>query len=107
MITKQMHELINKRKNTNGNMSWLIEEIWKQELEVLTISLNETINYLNNAPKEEIEWNSEIWEELSAFWKSKELVEVMKGLMRKFPELKQSIECDVKYAEEALQNYGK
>lgn len=102
-----MRTLINKRKNINENMYWLIEEIWKQELEVMTVSLDDTLQYLNNAPKEEIALNCEVWEELSLFWKSKELVETMKNLLIKFPDIKSTIECDVQYAEDALNNYGK
>ena len=69
MIKKQMKKLIEKRKIICAQDDDETKRYWKLELEVLEVSLEYTIKYIETASEEEVYWCSEVWEDLSAFWK--------------------------------------
>ncbi|MCR4661945.1 MAG: hypothetical protein K5765_08135 [Clostridia bacterium] len=102
MINTQMRDLINSRKALDPNYGEGIQAYWDKELEVLKVSLEETINYINTAPKEEICFCSEIWEDLSEYWQSKELINAMENCKKRLPEIADDISVDIEYAKKAL-----
>jgi len=106
MINKQMSLLIEKRKNIDPQNEYLIQKCWNEELDVLKVSLNNTINYLNQAPEEEILWVSEIFDDLVEFFKSKLLLDTYRAIQTKYPNISKDIEIDIRYAEEILKNVG-
>lgn len=102
MINNQMKELINSLKNADMNDHILIHDLWDKEIEVLSFSLDETINYLNAASEEDIYWCSEVWDDISRHFKSKELIDVMIKCKDKYPNIAKDLEIDIKYAIEAM-----
>ncbi len=106
MINKQMKELIGKRKLVHPQDDESTKYYWKLELEVMEVSLEATIEYINNASEEEIYWCSETWEDLSSFWKSQPLIEAMENCQKKYPNISKDIQVDIDFAKKAL-NYDK
>lgn len=106
MIHKQMKELIEKRKLVEPQDDEGTEYYWKLELEVLEVSLEATIEYINTASEDEIYWCAEVWEDLSAFWKSQQLIETMKNCQKRYPNIAKNIQVDIDFANKAL-NYDK
>ena len=101
-----MKELIEKRKLVDAQDSEGTDYYWKLELEVLEVSLDETIEYINTAPEDEISWCAEVWEDLSSFWKSQKLIDAMENCQKRFPNIAKDIQVDINFAKEAL-NYDK
>ncbi len=106
MIHKQMKELIEKRKLIHPQDDEGTEYYWKLELEVLEVSLEATIEYINTASEDEIYWCAEVWEDLSAFWKSQQLIETMENCQKRYPNIAKKIQVDIDFAKKAL-NYDK
>ncbi len=106
MINKQMKELIKKRKLIEPQDADGTEFYWKLELEVLEVSLEATIEYINNASEDEIYWCAEVWEELSLFWKSQQLIDTMEKCLKRCPNIAKDIQVDIDFAKKAL-NYDK
>lgn len=106
MIHKQMKELIEKRKLVEPQDGEGTDYYWKLELEVLEVSLETTIEYINIASEDEIYWCSEVWEDLSTFWKSQQLIEAMENCQKRYPNIAKKIQVDIDFAKKAL-NYDK
>ena len=106
MIHKQMKELIEKRKLVEPQDGEGTDYYWKLELEVLEVSLETTIEYINTASEDEIYWCSEVWEDLSTFWKSQQLIEAMENCQKRYPNIAKKIQVDIDFAKKAL-NYDK
>lgn len=104
MINNQMKELIEKLKTLDMHDNISIQKIWNKEIEVLSFSLDDTINYLSSASEEEIYWCSNVWDDISRIFKSEKLIETMKNCKEKYPNIANSLEVDIKYAIEAMQN---
>lgn len=101
-----MKELIEKRKLVEPQDGEGTDYYWKLELEVLEVSLETTIEYINTASEDEIYWCSEVWEDLSTFWKSKQLIEAMENCQKRYPNIAKKIQVDIDFAKKAL-NYDK
>lgn len=82
-----MKMLIEKRKKVDPQDNVATQKCWNQEIEVLSVSLENTIKYLNNATEDEIYWTGEIWEDISMYFKSEELLKVFYSLKDKFPKI--------------------
>lgn len=95
MINKQMTKLIESRIKADPYNHVEIESIWEKEIEVLTFSLDETIKFLETSTVDEIIWSSEVWEDISMFFKSSELIEAMEKVLEKHPEIKEEIESSI------------
>lgn len=104
MINKQMKILVEKRKNIDPQNELLIQKCWDEELIVLNKSLENTINYLKEAPEEEILWISEIFDDLVIHFNSIELIKVYKQLQIKYPHIANDIAVDIESAEKELKN---
>ncbi len=104
MIKKQMKLLVEKRKNIDPQNELLIQNCWDEELSVLCKSLENTSNYLKEAPEEEILWLSELFDDLVIHFNSIELIKIYKQLQIKFPHIAKDIAIDIKSAEKELKN---
>ena len=47
-----------------------------------------------------------MWEDLSAFWKSQQLIEAMENCQKRYPNIAKNIQVDIDFAKKAL-NYDK
>ncbi len=100
MITKQMKQLIEARKKVEAQDDEGTKEYWDKEIEVLEQSLDWTIDYLKNASEDEIDWSTEVWDDISEFYCSKKLVDTFKYCREKYPKIRKSLDMGVYYAEE-------
>ena len=104
MINKQMITLIEMEKNTDPHAYEDIQKIWDKEVEILTFSLDETINFLDNLEDEEdMSFVAEVWDDISDYWKSEKLIECMERCVLRFPNISKSLEVDLRYARKALE----
>lgn len=99
-----MITLIEMEKNTDPHAYEDIQKIWDKEVEILTFSLDETINFLDNLEDEEdMSFVAEVWDDISDYWKSEKLIECMERCILRFPNISKSLEVDLRYARKALE----
>ena len=103
MITKQMKELYEQNKKRDNDNPDAVKDMWKKQITVLCASLPDTIEYLKNASPDEISYVAEVFDDVSAYWQSPELVRAMEEAVDRCPDdLKKLLQVDLKYATEAL-----
>lgn len=105
MDVVKFREVIRERSEMSDEWSFGIEQCWKKEIEILSQDIPSTIEYLKNeCTADEYGWISEIIDDLVESTQSKELVEVYKNLMIKYPDeyKKHNISSSIKFAEDAL-----
>lgn len=109
MNVELFREIITRReyveKISHGEWADGIEECWKREIKVLSDDVPGTIVFLKTqCTAAEYSWISEIIEELAAMTQNKELVEVYKSLLSKFPEESEmyNIADSIRFAEGAI-----
>lgn len=98
-INKQISKLINKRKDIHPDDP-VINEIWKEIVNILKDDEEGTISFLKQSEKEELYWLSEIFEELSSELQSKKYIKCLLELQEKYPDIE--MEEDIKYAIQSL-----
>ncbi|HBF4992436.1 TPA: hypothetical protein KOP46_000329 [Clostridioides difficile] len=76
-------------------------EWWDEFPKMFTKNLEETIKFLGDCNEEEIYWLSEIFEEISSGLQSKEFIDFIKRLQKKFPNI--DMELSIHWAEQAIQ----
>jgi hypothetical protein len=102
MINNQMNELIKIRKTIDANDNIATQNIWDKEIEVMTFSIDATIEFLNTSDKDTLYWSSEVWEDVSCVLKSLELVDAMEKAASRFDDIRDELlEC-AKDARKAL-----
>ena len=103
-IDKQMRAIIDKRKNQED---WqdddATQEYWDKAIEILTIDLDTTINYLKTISEDDVIWVAEVWDDLMEFYHSKELLDVFEECAIKYPFSK--IDIDFMYAKYEYLNF--
>ena len=101
----KFREVIRERSEMSDEWSFGIEQCWKKEIEILSQDIPSTTEYLKNeCIADEYGWISEIIDDLAESTQSKELIEVYKSLMIKYPDeyKKHNVSSSVKFAEDAL-----
>lgn len=101
MNVNKLKELLKERILIDAQNDVLIKENWESQFSILTENLNGTIKFLDSCSKEEFYWVSELFEELSEYFKSKELIDCMERNAKRTGE---DCSMDIKYAKDAL-NY--
>lgn len=101
MNVSKLKELLKERALIDAQNDVLTKNNWDTQLKILTKNLDETISFLNFCSKEELYWISELFEELSEYFKSQELIYCMERNAKRT-----GVDCslDIKYAKDAL-NY--
>ena len=105
---KEYKAIIAERKRiaveTDDNWDYGIEMCWNKLIDMLTKDINETIDFLENVcSPDEINWTSEIFEDIVQRTNSKEFVAALHRIYEKMPEdVKQSIAVYIESAELAL-----
>ncbi|MGC6768496.1 hypothetical protein [Enterococcus sp. LJL51] len=77
-----------------------VNRIWEELIEIFSKNKKETNEYLAMASRKQIEWISEVFEDISENLQSKEFISLLKELEKKFSDLDLSV--DILYAEKAL-----
>ncbi|KAA0745436.1 hypothetical protein DN389_13475 [Bacillus sp. AY3-1] len=101
-IANKMEVILNERKKLNLNDDYGIQKSWNEIIEVLSENEGNTIRYLENCSKEELYWISEVFEDIVEILQSKELINCLRKLDGKFPELEMTNDIDI--AESYIEN---
>lgn len=104
MIEKKMKELVEQKKSIDPHYSDDVEANWSKIIEVMTKNLEWTISYIDSAPEEEIYFSSEVWDQISEYWRSPELIAAMERAKKRFPSIASELEIDLSYARTAVNN---
>ena len=104
MNIELLKEIIERRKSLESNDDFACMECWKQEAEILSKDVSETISFLKSCSDEEFYWISEVFDDIIGLTQSKELLLALHDRAEKIEsaEYKESIEVDLKYADYAL-----
>ena len=94
-----LKELIKERDLIDGQNDILVEQSHNKQFAILTNNLQETINFLNTCSSEEFYWVSELFERLSEYFVSQELIDCMERNAKRT-----DVDCsiDIEHAKEAL-----
>lgn len=95
--------ILGERKNMHPDDPCVMDK-WNELIKIFTYDEMSTIAYLNNCCKENIEWISEIFEDISEQLQSFRFIECIKRLAIKYPDL--DLEQDISYAKKVLKNVG-
>lgn len=100
MINKnEITRIINIRKTLHLDDPQ-ISVLWDDLKELLGKNTEDTIAYLEDASSDEIDWISEVFEDISQQLQSKQLISCLEKLQNKFPNI--DIDMDIKFAKLAL-----
>ncbi|MBY0599255.1 hypothetical protein [Bacillus bingmayongensis] len=102
MIIEKIEVILDKRKKLNLNDYYGIQKSWNEIVEVLSENEANTIRYLENCSKEDLYWISEVFEDIAENVQSKEFINCLRKLDKKFPELEMTKDIDI--AESYLEN---
>ncbi|MBU5217571.1 hypothetical protein SNE23_14900 [Bacillus sp. RA(2023)] len=94
-IANKVEVILNGRKKLNLNDDYGIQKSWNEIIEVLSENEGNTIRYLENCSKEELYWISEVFEDIVEIIQSKELINCLRKLDEKFPELEMTNDIDL------------
>lgn len=84
------------------------EVLWEinfnKRLAELKINLDDTINYLDTCSKQELDWASETFEDLSEYFKSQRLIECVERNITRFPdeELQKQLKMELEFMKHSI-----
>ena len=94
-----IEKIIEERKKLHLDDPRIVEK-WNELTQILTQNEESTIAYLNSCCKENVDWISEIFEDISEKLQSSRFIECIEQLLIKYPDL--NLEQDILYAKEVL-----
>lgn len=87
MITDEIRKAIKKRAETDDEWTYGVELCWKEEIDILSRNIEDTIKFLeNDCTAEEFSWLSEIFDDVAEKTQSKTFVECLFEISNKFPD---------------------
>lgn len=101
IASEKIENLTNERKKLLPDDP-KINEIWDELTQIFSDNEKATIEYLNNCSENQLEWISEVFEDISENLQSEDFIDTLEKLQKKFPDL--DLEMDISYAKEALNN---
>ncbi len=101
MNEKLIKKIIQEKKEIDPQNDILLNEKYEELLQIFKENLYESMNYLNTCSSDEFYWISELFEDLSAYFKSQELIDCMEQNSKRT-----CVDCsiNINYAKDAL-NY--
>ncbi|ASS72390.1 hypothetical protein [Bacillus atrophaeus] len=93
-LEDKMKFILNKRKKLNLNDDYGIQKSWEEIIEVLSKNEENTLSYLENCNKEDLYWINEVFEDLAESLHSKELINCLRKLDEKYPDLEMTNDID-------------
>lgn len=98
-LKSKFRRYIEVRSKIDSNDSFAIYEKWDELIQLLSENENQTIELLKTSTKEEIDWISEVMEEVAEKLDSNTYINTLKLVSEKFPEcnLKDIIDISVKH----------
>ena len=99
MNREYMKQLAEEAETIDPQNEVLWEINFNKRLAELKINLDDTINYLNTCSKQELDWASETFEDLSEYFKSQRLIECVERNITRFPdeELQKQLQMELEY----------
>ena len=94
------NEIIEERKKMHPDDPRVLEK-WNELTQIFIQNEESTIAYLNSCCKENIDWISEIFEDISEQLQSPRFIKCIEEIAIKYPDL--NLEQDILYAKEALE----
>ena len=87
MLKDDFRKLLGERIATGDNDAYEVDKYWKLEADMLSVNISETINFLDNdCTADEFSWISEIFEDIAERTQSKEYIDCLYRVAKKFPE---------------------
>ena len=100
MDNNKIEKIIEERKKMHPDDPRVVEK-WNELTQIFIQNEESTIAYLNSCCKENIDWKSEIFEDISEKLQSSRFIECIEQLAIKYPDL--DLEQDILYAKEVLE----
>ena len=87
MITDEIRASIAKRAATEDEWDYDVEKCWKEEIEILSRNIKETIAFLEyECTADEFAWLSEVIDDVAEKTQSREFVDCLYKVAKKYPE---------------------
>ena len=96
----EIDKIIEERKKMHPDDPRVLEK-WNELTQIFIQNEESTIAYLNSCCKENIDWISEIFEDISEQLQSPRFIKCIEEIAIKYPDL--NLEQDILYAKEALE----
>ena len=100
MIKNLMDKIIAERKKKSIEDDYGIQDCWDKMVDILSKDIYETVTYLESCSEEDIYFISEVFEDVSEQLQSKEYIDCLRRLDKKFPDL--NLTKDIDLAEEYI-----
>ncbi|WP_434779305.1 hypothetical protein [Neisseria sp. Ec49-e6-T10] len=100
--TDKVKRLINERQQLLPDDP-RTDEIWEELTRIFSKSEDDTIYFIRNCDENELEWISEVFEDVSKNLQSHEFIQVLEQLNNKYPHLK--LEMDINFAKKAIKDH--
>lgn len=95
-MTEEIRAVIKKRMATDDEWDYGVKQCWKEEVELLSRDINDTISFLeNNCTDEEFSWLSEIFEDVAKRTQSREFVNCLHCIAEKYPNICRKYHIDL------------
>lgn len=100
MNIENLRNVLARRSSLNLNDDIVLMECWKQETEILSENISETIAFFDTCTEEEFFWVSEVFDDLIEKTQSRELFQAICKRAESInnPEYKVSISTDIEFA---------
>ena len=87
MDVKKLRSIIKERENTNDEYDYGIKQCHKRMLDIIIQDTEGTVNFLRNeCTANEFSWLSEIFDEIAIATNSREIIDALYFLYKKYPE---------------------
>ena len=105
MEVKKLKNIINKRLNLSIYDEYAVSECWKEEVEILTSNIDETIVFFEKeCTDEEFCWLSEVFDDIISKTHSVDLIRVWENRLSQMTDKteKESVAIDIEFAKQNL-----
>ena len=87
MITEEIRAAIKRRSETDDEWTYGVNKCWDEQIRILTRNIRDTISFLDNdCTAEEFSWLSEIFDDVAEKTQSREFVDCLYRVAKKYPE---------------------
>lgn len=99
MNVERLRELIDRYAIADVENDIESDYFWNESFKILSINLNETIAYLDSISANDLQYVKEIFDDLSEYFQSSELIECMERNA-----IRTGVDCsvDIEYAKKAM-----
>ena len=94
----KLRKLIIRERELTEETDGFWDDIFNAKVAILNENLEETIAFLDNCTEEEFYWVSNAFEDISEKYKSPKFIDCIKRNMMRFPNIKEDIQMELKYA---------